>query len=344
MRRSITSVLVAALAASLVAAAPAGRGQAPVRCIDRSEAVRSLTIDIGDEAATGLYVAPARPTDTLVVYAHGYGHSSLSWQEHLRDTVARTGAAALAMDYRGTTFVGDDDGDGVPSTRGWRVAEGAEDSIAAARLFEARCGIETIVLMGVSMGGNAAGLAVAAGPRSHDGGPLFDWWVQVEGASNLVELYNGARALGVANEFAANAAADMEEAFGGTFEQVPDVYVERSVVARVPDIAASGVRGVFVVHAFEDGLAPYNQSRELVAGLRASGVGTDMHSVGSRDAESEAGTTLSSYAGVDSPMTGHASERSATHLVMRTAFDLVDQLVAGTLAPSDVEVLVDGSL
>ena len=340
MRRSLTAVLVAVVALPALAARP---GPVPLFCNGGPTQAQDLVLEVEGEEARGLYAAPRTPTDTLVVYAHGYGHSSESWRQHLLDTAERTGALAVAMDYRGTEFVGDEDGDGVPSTRGWRVAEGALDSIAAARLFEERCGIDEVVLLGVSMGGNTAGLALAEQPVGADGGPLFDWWVQVEGASNVIETYQGARALAPANEFAANAAADIEEEMGGTFEEVPQVYAERTVVNRIGDIVASGVRGAFVVHAFEDGLVPYNQARELVERLRSAGLGADMYSVGSRDEESEAGTTISSYAGADSPMTGHASERSTTHLVMRTAFDLVDRIVAGALRPSDAEVLVDGN-
>lgn len=346
MRRWLAAAVVLVLATGTVAAAPAtpeGRTP-PLRCTAPSPDARPVTLEVDGQPADGLYAVPRSRPDTLVVYAHGYGHSSQSWRDHLADTVTRTGAAAVAMDYRGTTFVGDDDGDGVPSTRGWRVAEGAEDSIAAALAFEERCRIDTVVLMGVSMGGNAAGLAVAEAPDGHDGGPLFDWWVQVEGASNVIETYQGARVLAPANAFAANAAEDIEEAMGGTFEQVPDVYADRTVVNRVDDILASGVRGAFVVHALEDGLVPYDQARELVALLRDAGIRTDMITVGSRDQQSEAGTTITGYAGLDSPLTGHASERSTTHLVMRTSFDLVDRLVASTLEPSDSEAVVDGTL
>lgn len=345
MRRALTTLLAAALATSVVAAGPhdADSGAPPLHCNGRSDRAHPIDLEVHGEQAHGLYAVPQTPPDTLVVYAHGYGHSSESWRQHMIDTAHRTGAAAVAMDYRGTRFVGDEDGGGVPSTRGWRVAEGAVDSIAAARAFEQRCRIDRIVLMGVSMGGNASGLALAEQPTGRDGGPLFDWWVQVEGAANVIETYQGARVLAPANTFAANAVEDIEEEMGGTFEEVPEVYAERTVVNRIDDIAGSGVQGAFVVHALEDGLVPYNQARELVAGLRQVGVGTDMHSVGTRDEESEAGTTISGYAGVDSPFTGHASERSTTHLVMRTAFDVLDDLVAGELAPSDAEVLVDGT-
>lgn len=337
--------LIGVLAAGTVAAAPRDRAApVPRHCAGGPAGAHELLVDVGGDTARGLYAVPRRRSDTLVVYAHGYGHSSESWRQHLLDTVERTGAAALAMDYRGTRFVGDDDGDGVPSTRGWRVAEGAADSITAAQAFEQRCDIDTIILMGVSMGGNAAGLALAERPTGMDGGPLFDWWVQVEGASNVIETYQGARLLAPANAFAANAQADIEEEMGGTFEEVPDVYAERSVVLRVPDIVASGVRGAFVVHAVEDGLVPYNQAVELVGALRQADVPTDLYTVGTRDEQSEAGTTITSYAGADSPFAGHASERSTTHLVMRTAFAIVDELVAGTRGATGANVLVDGTL
>ncbi|MEX0835247.1 MAG: hypothetical protein WD010_04100, partial [Nitriliruptor sp.] len=167
-------------------------------------------------------------------------HTAESGREHATRTAEEHGVIALAMDYRGTEIIPADGPGQLPSSRGWQVAEGAEDSIAAAQWFERRCrSIEHIVIHGVSMGGNASGLAVAAGAERSDGTPLFDHWIAVEPAVNVVEIYQGARGLAAGgNAFAANAVEDIERQMGGTFEEAPATYLERTVVARAPDIAA----------------------------------------------------------------------------------------------------------
>lgn len=291
-------------------------------CTDDVDTASTYTVEVEGVPASGVVAFPDTDPSALVVFAHGYGHTSASWVDHARRTADQLGAAAVAMDYRGT-----EDVDG--TVRGWWVAEGAADLIAAARDLEARCGgFDTIVLFGVSMGGNASGLAVAAQPTRNDGStPLFDWWFNLEGATNVIETYQGARVLAPANTFAANARADIEAEMGGTFEEVPEVYAEHAVVNRVDDIAASGVKGVYMAHAAEDGLVPINQSVELDALLTEAGVPSILDVFTTRDG-GEGGTTLSGYSGQDvSPLAGHATETSTTHVVMRAGFDRLAELL-----------------
>jgi acetyl esterase/lipase len=346
-RRRLGTFLVAVAAtASVAAAGPGGGNRQAVPCTDSSGQARNLDLRVDGEPAHGLYAVPDTAPEALVVFAHGYGHTSESWREHIVRTVTETGAIALAMDYRGTEVVPDPDG-GLPSSRGWQVAEGAADSIAAARLFEASCpSVETIVVYGVSMGGNASGLAVAAGATRSDGTPLFDWWFDIEGATNVTETYQEARAVAQSgNEFAANAQADIEREMGGTFEEVPQVYLERTVVNRAADIAASGLRGVVLVHGLDDGLVPYNQTREMAARLAEVGVAYDVFTVATRG-DGEPGTTLTGSllgsAGYTSPFAGHASETSTTHLVGTTGFARLAALLNDGEAPGCREFVVDG--
>jgi hypothetical protein len=215
------------------------------------------------------------------------------------------------------------------ASRGWRVAEGAADSIAYAQHYERRCRPTGLnVVYGVSMGGNTSGLVVAARPQGPDGKPLFDHWVDVEGAVNITQTYLGARTLAPLNEFAANAQADVEEAFGGPLERVPDVYADRTVVNRTDDIAAAGLRGVTIVHGVADGLVTHDESRQLQALLRARGVPVDVWSAVTRSADAESGTTLDGYApsGQTSPFAGHAAETSLTHDVGKAGFAALDRL------------------
>lgn len=333
MHRRLTLIAVAlAVAATML---PAG-ATTTVGCNDTSTGALPLSITVDGETADGLYALPDAPPTALVVFAHGYGHTVESWRAHLERTAANDGVIAVAMNYRGTTILPATEPGGLPESRGWRVAEGAEDSIAAAQLFEAACStIETIVMYGVSMGGNASGLAVAAGATRTGGAPLFDYWIVIEGATNVSETYQEARLVAQSgNAFAANAQQDIEEEMGGTFEEVPEVYLERTVVTRADDIAASGLRGVLLVHGVDDGLVPYNQSREMAAALHASGVAAELYTVLTREDGTEPGTTLTGTVlgptgQYESPFAGHASEASTTHTVGTTGFALLSRLLGG---------------
>jgi hypothetical protein len=178
---------------------------------------------------------------------------------------------------------------------------------------------------------------------------LFDYWVNVEGATNVVETYLEASALAPVNAYAANAKADIEEEMGGTFAEKRDVYLERAVVTRADDIAAAGIKSVVMVHGLDDGLVPYNQSREMAEALRAAGVGYEFYTVARRDAQSEKDTTITGTIVGNvkpdyvSPLAGHASEKSTTTLVMRQSFAaLRDIYTAPTLAKGCYrEYLVD---
>ena len=131
---------------------------------------------------------------------HGYGNTSNSWVCHLLDAAQNHNAVAVAMDYRGTGTAADH--------RGWFVREGAEDSIFAAKYFLQKFpSIRNVEAFGISMGGNASGLAVAAGAkRPGTNTPLFDYWVNVEGATSMVETYLEAQAVGATGSaFAKNA-------------------------------------------------------------------------------------------------------------------------------------------
>lgn len=355
--------LLAAIAASCLAVVPASADACTPPDADATPLLQELP-EFPD-GVTGHWAAPAgaAPT-TLVVYAHGYRNISDSWVCHLLDA-ADKGAVALATDYRGTGYTG------APGDhRGWFVREGAADSIAAARYFlNAYPSIEKVGLLGVSMGGNTSGLAAAAGAKKLDGSPLFDYWVSVEGAVNVAETYVEAslvqHAGGTTGAYAAGAVDDIEVEIGTTPETDPVAFAtglaDLSVVTHAPAIAASGLKGVAVVHGLDDGLVPYNQSRELVTLLRAAGMPTSMHTVLRRNdwqnpdtASTEGGTVLSSNAAgplfgaagqrYPAPFAGHGWEGSSTHLVIKTGFELLFGLLDGSVTPGNTEALVDSEL
>lgn len=354
-----TRSMAVGAAVALIIAAPAGarppewsqaRGRA-VHCQDKKDAALDLQFEVGGETATGRYALPSRPPKALVVMAHGYGHTSASWVRHMRRVANEHGVIAVAMDYRGIEILPDSNNDGLPESRGWNVMKGAEDSIIAAQLFQRACrSLKTTAMFSVSMGSNTGGIALALSRdlRRSDGGPLFDYWVNVEGAVNLIETYLSARALAPANSTAANAKADIEAEAGGPIEQDFSAYRERAVVARIDEIAASGVKGVVSIHGVDDGLIPYNQAREIHGLLARAGVPTHLYTIGRKSPESEKETTITGYllGAVDpnyrSPFAGHASEKSETHIVMVTAFERLAEILNVGLSGTYRETFVDG--
>jgi acetyl esterase/lipase len=340
LRRTVLAFVVAAVAAASVLPSYAGHDNgkgksrdkrpAPVSaCTGDPAAVQRMSLTVEGQEAPALVGLPRKKPRGIVVFDHGYGHTMESWREHVARTAENLGVIAVAPNYRGQE---------VPplgqktSSRGWRVAEGAADSIAFAQHFERLCKPGgTNVVYGVSMGGNTSGLVVAAQPKRANGAPLFDYWVAVEPAVNVSQTYLGASALAPANAFAANAKADIEEAFGGPLTAKPDVYAERTVVNRTDDIAGAGLKGVYVVQGLADGLVTSNQSRELQSLLRARGVPLDMWTAVTRKAGTEPGTTVDGYlpSGQTSPFAGHASETSTTHVVAVAGFAALDGIYAG---------------
>lgn len=321
-----------------------GTADLPEGCVeDEGADARPFAVDVatgdGTEEARGAIALPDDEPTALVVFAHGYGHSSHSWVGHMAWAADELGAVALAMDYRGTLEL-PEEGE-IGGTRGWQVREGAADSNAAALAVLAGCdSIEEVVLFGVSMGANTAGLALAAQPTRTDDSPLYDWWINVEGAANVVETYLAARSLAASgNAFANNAVQDIEREVGGPIEDDPQGYVDLAVVSNADAIAASGVKGVFHVHGVEDGLVPYDQSRELQAALleASRGVAQEFWTALRRDPDGpdpdEPQTNATDYVlnavdpSYESPFVGHGSEASADNDVMRFSLDRLQALL-----------------
>ena len=346
------SLVIALAAALLLAAAPTASAAtartANVRCTGDPATVQRLEVAVAGQQAWGLYALPATKPKGLVAFFHGYTHTARSWAEHVRRTAAQEGVIALAMNYRGQIDGPPYPGTTLPRSRGWQVSEGAADSIAAAQLFDRACPrLPSIVAYGVSMGGNASGLAVASRAKRTTGAPLFDQWFDIEGAVNVIEIYTAARVLaGTGNVLAAQATEDIERQMGGPIESKPGEYAERTVVLRAEDIKASGVRGVTLVHGADDGLVPYSQSREIQARLRGLNIPTDMVTVGTRGEASEPGTTLTGSfgpPGYTSPFAGHADEASTTHIVGNSGFERLSAYFRRGETPQCREFVVDGT-
>ncbi|HEX8207723.1 MAG TPA: alpha/beta fold hydrolase, partial [Solirubrobacteraceae bacterium] len=331
-------LLVAVAALALLAPATASAAE----CSGEPADVRAITLTVGGQPATGLYALPAAPPRGMVVFGHGAANTTDSWRKHLADVARREGVITVAMDYRGMEITGRNEERGTVTARGWPAKAGAEDLVAAAQHFDRECpGLPGIVLYGVSMGGNMTGLAMAAKAKRADGRPLFDYWFAVEGVHNLVESYQEARTVAPAIEFAKTTVEDIEKETGGPLESNSDAFAERTSFNRAQDIADSGVRGVVMVHAYEDGTVPYNQSQEMTQRLREAGVPTDLYSVGGRGSD-EQDTTIGGYAGAQTGNAGHGWEGSDTHVVIQTGLDRLDALLTrGEPAPCDRDFRVD---
>lgn len=349
MPRLRALVLVAVLAVSTLGSlAPA---RATFSCTDDADTTSPIAAN--PAGITGRIGLPSSEPTHLVAFAHGYGHTSASWIEHIERTVGRPDvpAVAFATDYRGTYT--DDAG----NVRGWFVREGAQDTIDMTRALLALCpSIETVIIFGISMGANSSGLAIAAGATRADGSPLFDYWIAPEPAANVIETYLAAVMVESALPTAARARMDIEQQHGGTLWERPSSYLAGAIVTRGHEIAASGLKGAVVVHGFDDGLVPYDQGRELSTVLRANGVPTDFYNVVRRETNGTPtgsdNTTLTenvarpalaaagqAYA---EPLAGHGSESSQTHIVVRTAFDALYQIMAGSSMPANREYVADG--
>ncbi|HUS25476.1 MAG TPA: alpha/beta hydrolase [Candidatus Binatia bacterium] len=354
MLRPFTALLAGSLLAGCGAPAPdaadAAAGKArEIPCSAHSdERVRTMG-DAGIRLTSGLGLAagryalpPAAQPKALVVMFHGHGNDSCSWRNHLRQAAAQ-GAVAIAMDYTGQRQT-------PVENYGWFVREGAADSIAAARaMLKKYPSISTVIAFGISMGGNASGVAVASADAVRaDGTPLFDYWVDIEGVNDLIEEYFIARGIAPANESGALAQQEIEEETGGAFEDVPDAYAALSNVLLAPQM--SGLKGAVIVNGLDDGLVPTNQSPEMAAALTAAGVTVHVYTV-LANGGAESGTTgtaivadpLFGAAGMDyeSPLAGHGWEGSDTHLVIATGLEALAQLLAGE-APVPGETVVPG--
>src|SRR5438477_7217821 len=301
MRRTLRLLPVLALVAGAAALVPRTAALAEVTCTDTSMTNDGIGLTQSLGLASGRYALPATPTPTqLVVMFHGHGNDSCAWRRHLQQVAAR-GAVGVAMDYTGQRQL-------PVENYGWFVREGAADSIAAARYFLTTYpSITQVFAFGISMGGNASGVAVASPDAVRaDGSPLFDDWVDVEGVNNLTEEYLVARGVAPVNAGAALAQQEIEEENGGPLEAVPARYAEITNVALAADMRA--LKGAVVVNGLDDGLVPTNQSPEMTTALTAVGVPVHQFTVIGRG-DGEPGTTRSAAAASASMISGSAWNR-----------------------------------
>lgn len=187
---------------------------------------------------------------SLVVYAHGWGDTAASNAAYVEEVVARTGASAVAMNFRGPPH-------------GWNVHTGAEDTLAATRWYQrTHPAIRTTLLWGWSMGGLVSGIALADAPKG-----TYDYWLSSFG---MADDFDAWASLGTLNPVAAR---DVERDAGGCSPTTcARTYVERSPALRAREMQ---VRRAFFVHGIGDPLVPIEETREMAAALHRHGIDSD---------------------------------------------------------------------
>ena len=271
-RLRVVAVAVLSVLASLALLAASAQAEPP-KCSGEPSAVQKLEITVAGTPTYGYYSVPAGTPKGVVVVGHGYPQTAQSMVPLLPGMAERDGVIAVAMDYHGTI---DLEGPTGTTSRGWRVAEGAEDSIAATKLFEATCqaGNPRFVntAFGVSMGGNMTGLAVSQSAKRADGTGLFDYWFDVSGVTNPIETYADATVISLAplgsiQTIGKNAKADIEAEMGGLPLLALPTYLNRSPVLKASTMKSGGLKGVVIAHGVLDGEVTSDQSDAMLAAL-----------------------------------------------------------------------------
>lgn len=333
-------------------AALGGTAQAePPACTGEPAAIHTLNITVDGVPTYGYYALPSATPKGVVVLGHGYPATAQSMVPLMPGIAERDDAIVVAMDYHDTV---DLEGPTGTTSRGWKVSEGAADSIAATQLFTSTCqSLDPTRFVnsafGVSMGGNMTGLAVSEHATRADGSALFDYWFDVAGVTDVPEIYTDATAISLAplgsiQAIGTNAKTDIEAEMGSPVLNLT-TYLNRSPALRAGQMKSSGLKGVVVSHGVLDGEVTSDQSDQMVATLAVAGIPTDYVTSIFKAPESPSGLTLDGdilglIPGYESPFAGHVNE-----IVIGAALDRLDALYREGTVPSGLKLtLEDGSL
>jgi dipeptidyl aminopeptidase/acylaminoacyl peptidase len=320
-------ILLAAIAALLLVAAPAGAA-----CTSSSQKAKRVSLTVSGQKSTGYASLPRRSPRALVVVAHGYNWAADSWKSKLAKIATDDRAVAVAPDIRGLRTVRIENG--FKKTRGIPVRNGVADLIAYSRSYAKRCNLKSIVLVGYSIGGTYSGNALMKKPKRSNGKPLFDWYVGMETIEDVFGEFQIAKAL-PNDPFIQGAVADAKAELGGTIDEKPAAYHAVSPIEHVDRIKASGLRGAIFVHGIDDGLVLYQQSVDMTKALRKAGIKTDLWTARKRRPGDEPDTQLSARGGNPGPDSGHASDTAIHHLVPSTGLKVIHDLIVLGKRPSN---------
>jgi len=214
----------------------------------------------------------------LVVFGHGYSYNiGRVARPHAPDRQGRWDAVGTMKLSRVEGLP--KDSSGFERSRGWPVKAGRRPGRGRAYFDAARGPFERIILAGVSMGGNASGLAAAAHAQRIDGGPLFDYWVGIEGAYNLTAYQRRARSRRPpAILFAIGRCRTSRPKTGAPSRVSRAALTRRTVVNERPTSLIRTPKASTSCTASRMGLAVYNQAQELTNSLRGEWLTTDLYS------------------------------------------------------------------
>jgi hypothetical protein len=329
----------------LAVLAPAATADTAITsCTATSQAPQPLTVTVSGQAATGVYSLPSAAPKGVVVVGHGFPGTAAGEASLVQQIATNDGVIALAMNYRGTDL---------STGLGWRVIEGAQDSIAATNLFETACDTAQAFVnsvFGISMGGNMSGIAVSSNATRPSGKPLFDYWFDVAGVTDVPELYGDAQAisllpLGGISTIGTDALTAMQAEFGGTPLTAPGAYLGNSPFLRAPRMKSSGLKGVVISHGVLDGEVTSDNSDLMYAALIAAGIPVDYYTTLFRAPATPPGLTLDGdvlglIPGYVSPFAGHVNA-----VVGGSATTQLSALYNQGVAPSGIQLtLNDGQL
>ena len=326
-------------------------------CTSTSQAPQPLTVTVAGQSATGIYILPSTAPRGIVVVGHGFPGTATTFAAQAQQIATDDGVIVVSMNYRGTD----------PSTGlGWRVIEGAQDSIAATKLFDGACpGSASFVnsVFGISMGGNMSGLAVSQHATRSNGAPLYNYWFDVSGVSNAAETWADAEAislvpLGSTQTTGTNALTALSNEFGGTALTATGTYLANSPVTRAGLMRASGIQGVEIFHGVDDGEVTADQGLQMATALGLAGVPTNVYTSvfntpgGSNGLTLDGDTLGAALSAVNtaalmgllpayvSPFSGHVSA-----VVMSSALSHLNALYTQNQVPSGISVTSqDGAL
>lgn len=215
------------------------------------------------------------------------------------------------------------------------VGLGAHDTIAVTQAIKEQFkSIETVYLLGVSMGGAVSGTAISESRHVVTEDPVFDHWIAAEPLAVFIESYYEAKAA------LPSIAAEMEQETGGTPQDKPGEYQRRTDAMNAHNMANAGLKTITIVHSVNDGLTPYNQARTMATAAVQAGIPTQLITVGRKQADHEGpdytgtGTVAGVFGVHDDPaapahLAGHAADWDHTHPVMRISFEQLNLLLNG---------------
>lgn len=185
----------------------------------------------------------------LIVFLHGRGGSlennnfSSAEFTDFRSKAAERGYIVITPDY---------------GSDGWMNRTAEDIVLQSIKLLQAEYKIDSqrLYMMGVSMGGG--GVLVFSARHKEMVAGICD----IMGVTDMVRLYNDHPDYHDSNS----------NAYGGSPNQVPNVYAERSALNHIDDLKSIPV---LIIHGMEDSLVPIHHSDRMYNALKSAGANVE---------------------------------------------------------------------